>query len=75
MVFSDAKFPLSQTRRTLFNPISLVTSSVNAINARISKMPKYPVIVRFKDDPQEYVYTNGGGEWLQVIPDPISDPI
>ncbi|WP_411835260.1 hypothetical protein [Paenibacillus pabuli] len=36
------------------------------ITARRSKMPQYPVGVQLKDNPQEYVYTYIGEQWVQL---------
>ncbi|CAI6065603.1 hypothetical protein PAECIP112173_01967 [Paenibacillus sp. JJ-100] len=44
--------------------------TIISITARRSKMPKYPVGVKLKDDPQEYVYTYRGEQWVQLTPDP-----
>ncbi|WP_405170127.1 DUF3139 domain-containing protein [Paenibacillus sp. FSL H8-0280] len=41
-----------------------------SIAARRSKMPQYPVVVQFKDNPQEYVYTQREEQWVQLWPDP-----
>ncbi|WP_336763644.1 DUF3139 domain-containing protein [Paenibacillus sp. USHLN196] len=41
-----------------------------SITARRSKMPQYPVVVKFKDNPQEYVYTQREEQWVQLWPDP-----
>ncbi|MCP1132896.1 DUF3139 domain-containing protein [Paenibacillus polysaccharolyticus] len=47
-------------------------NDIISITARRSKMPKYPVVVKLKDDPQEYVYTYRGEQWVQLTPDPHS---
>ncbi|KLU55568.1 hypothetical protein EL84_26410 [Paenibacillus sp. VT-400] len=41
-----------------------------SITARRSKMPMYPVVVKFKDNPQEVVYTKREEQWMQLWPDP-----
>lgn len=38
--------------------------------ARRSKMPMYPVVVKFKDNPQEVVYTQREEQWVQLWPEP-----
>ncbi|MDN8592003.1 DUF3139 domain-containing protein [Paenibacillus sp. 11B] len=58
-------------RNYLINEKGIESSEILSIHARRSKMPMYPVTVQFKDDPEEYVYTDRGGkEWVQVYPDP-----
>ncbi|MDP9699619.1 DUF3139 domain-containing protein [Paenibacillus polysaccharolyticus] len=47
-------------------------NDIISITARRSKMPKYPVVVKLKDDPQEYVYSYRGEQWVQLTPDPHS---
>ncbi|WP_186809622.1 DUF3139 domain-containing protein [Paenibacillus polysaccharolyticus] len=47
-------------------------NDIISITARRSKMPKYPVVVKLKDDPQEHVYTYRGEQWVQLTPDPHS---
>ncbi|MGQ8874543.1 hypothetical protein [Paenibacillus sp. TSA_86.1] len=47
-------------------------NDIISITARRSKMPKYPVVMKLKDDPQEYVYTYRGEQWVQLTPDPHS---
>ncbi|MGF6352855.1 hypothetical protein ABIE27_000751 [Paenibacillus sp. 4624] len=42
------------------------------ITARRSKMPMYPVVVRFKDNPEEHIYYYREDEWIQLAPDPNS---
>ncbi|WKL02869.1 DUF3139 domain-containing protein [Paenibacillus amylolyticus] len=46
--------------------------NIISITARRSKMPQYPVVVKFKDNPQDYVYTYRGEQWVQLTPDPHS---
>jgi hypothetical protein len=46
--------------------------AIISITARRSKMPMYPVVVQFKDNPQEYIYTYRADEWMQLTPDPNS---
>ncbi|APO46713.1 DUF3139 domain-containing protein [Paenibacillus sp. ClWae2A] len=44
-------------------------NKIISITARRSKMPMYPVVVKFKDNPQEYIYYRAD-EWIQLTPDP-----
>ncbi|APO43358.1 DUF3139 domain-containing protein [Paenibacillus amylolyticus] len=58
-------------RNYLINEKGIKSTEILSIHARRSKMPMYPVTVRFKNDPEEYVYTDKEGtEWFQVYPDP-----
>ncbi|MEW4428890.1 DUF3139 domain-containing protein [Paenibacillus pabuli] len=58
-------------RSYLINEKGINSNEIVSLDARISKIPKYPVVVRLKDDPQEYIYTDRGGQgWMQVNPDP-----
>ncbi|WP_423246138.1 hypothetical protein [Paenibacillus cucumis (ex Kampfer et al. 2016)] len=46
--------------------------TITSITARRSKMPMYPVVVKFKDNPEEYIYYYREDEWIQLAPDPNS---
>ncbi|MCM3698097.1 DUF3139 domain-containing protein [Paenibacillus macerans] len=45
-------------------------SDILSIKAKLSKMPQFPVYVRFADDPNTvYVFTDrGSSEWTQLDP-------
>lgn len=46
-------------------------SDILSIKAKYSKMPQYPVYVKFTDDPETtYVFTDRGiGDWTQTDPE------
>ncbi|WP_366294963.1 DUF3139 domain-containing protein [Paenibacillus sp. AN1007] len=46
--------------------------TIISITARRSKMPMYPVVVQFKDNPEEHIYYYREDEWIQLAPDPNS---
>ncbi|MGO4527459.1 hypothetical protein AB4Z30_00145 [Paenibacillus sp. 2TAF8] len=46
--------------------------TLTSITARRSKMPMYPVVVKFKDNPEEHIYYYREDEWIQLTPDPNS---
>ncbi|GGH43623.1 DUF3139 domain-containing protein [Paenibacillus silvae] len=46
--------------------------AIISIKARRSKMPMYPVVVKFKDNPEEHIYYYREDEWIQLAPDPNS---
>lgn len=42
------------------------------ITARRSKMPMYPVVVQYKNNPVEHIYYYREDKWIQLAPDPNS---
>ncbi|MDY8025405.1 DUF3139 domain-containing protein [Paenibacillus polymyxa] len=54
----------------LINEKGYSESDILSIKARLSSMPKYPVTVRFRDDPNtEYIFTDrDASEWTQLSP-------
>lgn len=54
----------------LINNQGYSESDILSIKAKTSKMPKYPVYVRFADNPEIiYIFTDRGiGEWIQLDP-------
>ncbi|AIQ24252.1 DUF3139 domain-containing protein [Paenibacillus sp. FSL H7-0737] len=59
-------------RNHLINIEGYSDSDIISIKAKLSSMPKYPVYVRFVDDPDtDYIFTDGGGDvpdWYQLDP-------
>lgn len=59
-------------RDHLINVERYSDSDIISIKAKLSKMPTYPVYVRFADDPNtDYIFTDGNGDvpkWHQLDP-------
>ncbi|MDQ0661450.1 DUF3139 domain-containing protein [Paenibacillus sp. W2I17] len=66
---SDMKKLEDELRTYLTVEKGIDENTIISITARRSKMPMYPVVVKFKDNPQEYIY-NYTDEWIQLTPDP-----
>ncbi|MFB5269794.1 DUF3139 domain-containing protein [Paenibacillus enshidis] len=54
----------------LLNEGGYSDSDILSIHAKLSSMPKYPVFVRFADDPDtDYIFTDrDASEWTQLDP-------
>ncbi|OMD64689.1 hypothetical protein BSK62_17120 [Paenibacillus odorifer] len=59
-------------RDHLINIEGYSNTDIISIKAKLSSMPKYPVYVKFSDDPNtDYIFTDGGGDvpdWYQLDP-------
>ncbi|MBX4149899.1 DUF3139 domain-containing protein [Paenibacillus lautus] len=59
-------------RNHLINVEGYSDSDIISIKAKLSKMPTYPVHVRFADDPNtDYIFTDGNADtpiWRQLDP-------
>ncbi|MCL6663544.1 DUF3139 domain-containing protein [Paenibacillus polymyxa] len=66
---SDMKKLEDELRTYLTAEKGIDENTIISITARGSKMPMYPVVVKFKDNPQEFIY-NYTDEWIQLTPNP-----
>ncbi|MBY0204553.1 DUF3139 domain-containing protein [Paenibacillus cucumis (ex Kampfer et al. 2016)] len=69
---SDMKKLEDKLRTYLTVEKGMDEQTITSITARRSKMPMYPVVVKFKDNPEEYIYYYREDEWIQLAPDPNS---
>ncbi|MCM3136116.1 DUF3139 domain-containing protein [Paenibacillus polysaccharolyticus] len=69
---SDMKKLEDELRTYLTVEKGIDEQTITSITARRSKMPMYPVVVKFKDNPEEHIYYYREDEWIQLTPDPNS---
>lgn len=69
---SDMKKLEDELRTYLTVEKGIDEQTITSITARRSKMPMYPVVVKFKDNPEEHIYYYREDEWIQLAPDPNS---
>nr|WP_154983736.1 DUF3139 domain-containing protein [Paenibacillus xylanexedens] len=69
---SDMKKLEDELRTYLTVEKGIDEQTITSITARRSKMPMYPVVVKFKDNPEKHIYYYREDEWIQLAPDPNS---